>query len=592
MLFPNPSLNLLSPRSHWPVALAALALSGAALATDDDIITLDTVAATGMQQWTEDEPASVSVITRAEIERKPVTSIADLLNDQPGVSGGHAASGAQSKISLRGLPEQYTLILVDGRRQGNSAGTHYRDDLGRQDLDWISPDMIERIEVIRGPMSSLYGADAMGGVINIITRKAGGHWKGTTSANYTGSTRDERGNIRQFGAHLSGPLGDDVSLRLGLGQTERQSDRPAKAGSKLSPGFRNGNADLLLSWRINDDHTLEVQGAYGVQKALDSGVLVNKDNCTPSAENNNCLTPTIGAWGAERLRHTGYGLYHEGRYGDMSSSNTSYNINRYINDGDPADSRSEEQVLESKFTTELNWGVTQALTAGAQFKHEELLNADTIGTVPAWDKKDTGQTPSPQNQADSWALFAEDHLSLLKPITLTLGLRADKTGHFDAHFSPRGYLLWHPNEHWTVRGGISHGYKAPDLKQGSAGAATMSKGRGCSALTGEGYVTGGCYMAGNPNLNPETSTNYEIGASFNRNGWQVSGTYFVTRFADKIEQAPLKDLGLPGFESSFVNGLWWTVAQNIEHARTRGLEASVHVPLHTRLQWVSNATRK
>jgi len=109
MLTPNPLLNIPAHRysRHWLAALAALTLSGAALAADEDIITLDTVATTGLSQWTEDEPASVSVITREEIERKPVTSIADLLNDQPGVSGGHAASGAQSKISLRGLPEQY-----------------------------------------------------------------------------------------------------------------------------------------------------------------------------------------------------------------------------------------------------------------------------------------------------------------------------------------------------------------------------------------------------------------------------------------------------------------------------------------------------
>ncbi len=63
-------------------------------------------------------------------------------------------------------------VLVDGKRMGSSASTNYRPDLGRQDLNWISPDQIERIEVVRGPMSSLYGSDAMGGVINIITRKA------------------------------------------------------------------------------------------------------------------------------------------------------------------------------------------------------------------------------------------------------------------------------------------------------------------------------------------------------------------------------------------------------------------------------------
>ena len=79
---------------------------------------------------------------------------------------------AMSKITIRGLPDNYTLVLVDGRRVGNSRDISYRPDLGRQDLNWISPDMIERIEVVRGPMSSLYGSDAMGGVINIITKSS------------------------------------------------------------------------------------------------------------------------------------------------------------------------------------------------------------------------------------------------------------------------------------------------------------------------------------------------------------------------------------------------------------------------------------
>ena len=101
------------------------------------------------------------------------------------MTGGLSATGPQSKIKLRGLPDKYTLILIDGKRQGSSSGVNYRDDLGQQDLDWISPEMIERIEVVRGPMSSLYGSEAMGGVINIITRKVAKVWSGSVSTHYT-----------------------------------------------------------------------------------------------------------------------------------------------------------------------------------------------------------------------------------------------------------------------------------------------------------------------------------------------------------------------------------------------------------------------
>ena len=164
------------------------------------------VTASGTAVDIKEAPASISVITREDIERKPVTSIGELLSTIPGVTGGLSGTGAQSKIKLRGLPEKYTLILVDGKRQGNSAGINYRDDLGSQDLDWISPEMIERIEVVRGPMSSLYGSDAMGGVINLITRKIGKRWSGSTTLNYSKPSDGDRGDTRQLGFNISGPL--------------------------------------------------------------------------------------------------------------------------------------------------------------------------------------------------------------------------------------------------------------------------------------------------------------------------------------------------------------------------------------------------
>ena len=105
---------------------------------------LDTafVTATGGATDLKDAPASVSVITREEIERQPVYDLNTLLRRVPGVTGGFGPVGEQSKIKLRGLDDKYTLILVDGKRVGSSADLSYRRDLARQDLNWISPNMI------------------------------------------------------------------------------------------------------------------------------------------------------------------------------------------------------------------------------------------------------------------------------------------------------------------------------------------------------------------------------------------------------------------------------------------------------------------
>lgn len=119
------------------LALPGLAAAGAA--ADASTKDLDTVVVTasGNQQWIKDAPASISVISREDIERQPVHDLATLLSRVPGVTGGLSAAGEQSKIKLRGMPSNYTLVLVDGKRMGSSASTNYRPDLGRQDLNWI-----------------------------------------------------------------------------------------------------------------------------------------------------------------------------------------------------------------------------------------------------------------------------------------------------------------------------------------------------------------------------------------------------------------------------------------------------------------------
>jgi len=570
---------VLKPRRSVAALAAAIGLALASTAHADasadaaSAKQMDTVVvtATGAQQWIKDAPASISVISREEIERKPVTSIGQLLSTVPGVTGGYALSGAQSKIRLRGLPEQYTLILIDGRRQGNSSGVNYRDDLGPQDLNWLSPDMIERIEVVRGPMSSLYGSDAMGGVINIITRKIADHWGGSVTFNHSMPDSSTRGDTTQMGALFSGPLTDNLGVRIGANVTDRKSDRL----EDQTPGSKAENANLQFHWRLNDDHALTIEGSRGVQRNTGAG--------------------DVYAWGLSKLVQTGYVLGHDGRYGDTTTSKTTLVQNDYKDKGSAVGNHSKETVFDTAFTTGFHWGFEHSLNVGGQWKREQLENSDTIGTVPVtW----TGSSRiSPTSEADSWALFAEDHITLHERFVLTLGVRWDNTDNYDDNVSPRIYGVWHPGDAWTVRGGVSKGFRAPNLKQGTAGAATQSGGRGCGSLTPEGWNsrlvsadgTTGCYMAGNPNLEPETSTNYELGVGFDQNGWSASATYFLTNFDDKIEQVPLRDI--PGQTSSFVNGFWWTVAQNIQKARTRGVEASVTVPLHERLSWTTNATR-
>ncbi|WP_315531613.1 TonB-dependent receptor domain-containing protein [Delftia acidovorans] len=544
----------------------------------DTALSTVVVTASGTAVDIKEAPASISVITREDIERKPVTSIGELLSTIPGVTGGLSGTGAQSKIKLRGLPEKYTLILVDGKRQGNSAGINYRDDLGSQDLDWISPEMIERIEVVRGPMSSLYGSDAMGGVINIITRKIGKRWSGSTTLNYSKPSDGDRGDTRQLGFNISGPLSDKFGLRLGGNYTDRAADESTggfPGTYQSTAGSRKQNLNALLNWQLTPDQVIGIEAAQGIQRATGS------DARTASGDQ------VVYPWGLSKLEQTKFGISHDGRWGDLTSKLNLVH-NKYEDKGDTIGNNSKETTLDGRIDKPLKlWGLDQAMTLGMQWRRESLDNRDTIGLAPI---DYAGRPVSGSGlSATTWALFGEDQIFLRDNLALTLGLRMDHHQKYGNNWSPRAYLVYHPASEWTVRGGVSRGFRAPNLKENSASAATQSGGNGCRSLAGMGWTntsvnadgTRGCYMAGNPDLQPETSTNFELGTSWDRNGWALGATYFHTNFKNKIDYQPL----------GFYNGFWWTRMANAQRARTRGLEGFVNVPLAKGLTWNTNITK-
>lgn len=145
-----------SPLSTFIVA--TLTTGGALAAPSDEVMV---VTASGFQQKIEDSAASISVVTREDLEKRAYTDVTDALKDVPGVvvTGG----GSSRDISIRGMGAKYTLMLIDGRRV-DTRGTRPNSDGPGIEQGWMPPlQAIERIEVVRGPMSSLYGSDAMGG---------------------------------------------------------------------------------------------------------------------------------------------------------------------------------------------------------------------------------------------------------------------------------------------------------------------------------------------------------------------------------------------------------------------------------------------
>jgi hypothetical protein len=201
-------------------ALAVAVAASAACADEaqklDPIVTTATKTATKLS----DVPASVTVITAEEIEAQGNASVAQIISRTPGVSfWGSGGVGTSTNVTIRGMEEEHTLLLVDGVRMNNPADQNSR---GAAAFDSILTDNIERIEIVRGPMASLYGSNASGGVVNIITKKG-------ASDGYHGSIKGEYGsfNTRRLDANVSyGGKMEDMPFVLSYAHSEFMADGP------------------------------------------------------------------------------------------------------------------------------------------------------------------------------------------------------------------------------------------------------------------------------------------------------------------------------------------------------------------------------
>lgn len=566
-----------APAAYAQVADSEPADQASALHLDDSQslpmeLSSTVVTAAGTEVDLRDAPASISVVTREDIERKPMASIAEVLGTLPGVTGGYSATGAGSKISFRGMPDRYTLILVDGKRVGSSQLLGHRPDTIPQDLDWLSPESIERIEVVRGAMSSLYGSEAMGGVINIITRKVSPEWGGSITSNYSRPQPSDAGDTSQIGVNVSGPLTDNLGLRLGGSFADRESD----SGATGSTGALSKNVNAKLNWQASEDHSFSIDASAGEERA----------RSFDDVEAREAAGETNETFGSSKMVSRGFGIGHEGRFGEVGTKLDLY-VNTFENKADPAQSdnagaKSKEAVADFKFDVPFELGVSQWLTAGLQYKEEEVENPGNIGNIAAFIPPGQTEALSAEKNPEgwAWAVFAENQVFLRDDLTLTLGLRTDRTDGFSAHTSPRAYLVYHPADAWTIKGGVSKGFRAPNLKERSLSSGTSSMGMGCTSLAPLGYMGGQCFMVGNPDLEPEISTNYELGVAFDDNDYRFEATYFTSKIKDMMQN---------GFLGQ-VNGIWYTQQYNIEEAKTSGVELSFGMPVVNAVSFSGNAT--
>ncbi len=590
-----------------PLALIS-AFSHAAEEKAAEQAEVDTVYVTAEKQL--QQSLGVSRISKDDIDKRPaVNDISEFVRTMPGVNlTGNTATGQRGnkrQIDLRGMGPENTLILIDGKpvnsRQSERISMRGERNT-RGDSNWVPVEEIESITVLRGPAATRYGSGAMGGVVNIVTKKVSKEFKGQVNL-YANQPQDSKeGATRRIGFNLSGPIiQDTLGFRIygNLNKTDADAaDINAGHGNDSAAGVegvRNKDIAGRLQWKISPAQTLILDSSYSRQGNIYNG---DTQNSNPRSALVNSLADSKAE--TARLYRSAYSLTHDGAWEWGDTKNViSYErtVNSHLPEGlagGPEGSYTGLDFVQSRlknlrFSSEANipfkLGVDNVLTVGAEFT-DSKLDDPASNTQGFTDQKKTdvfdgiSATRGGKASQRNWAAYVEDNISLTDKTHLIPAIRFDHNSDSGSNWSPALNFSHQIGENWLVKGGIARAYNAPNLYQTNPDFILYTRGQGCP-IDAPGSVR--CYYMGNNNLKPETSINKEIGLEFNKNGWQASATYFHNAYRNKIV------IGENIIATSNI-GNWLLQWENTPKATISGIEGNLVIPLHDTLKWSNNFT--
>jgi vitamin B12 transporter len=498
---------------------------------DDGLVVTPNRMETPVEQVT----GSVTVIGRAEIERRGWRTLPEALSEVPGLGvvqlGG---PGGQTSLFTRGTESDHTLILVDGMEISDPAnpGTVF-------DAAHLLTEGIERIEVLRGPQSTLYGSHALGGVVNVITRRGEGEPGASGWTEFGGMGSSQLG-LRTYGTS------EGTRWSLGYGQlhTRGISARDEELGGSERDGYDNRSLDGRFDVDLDDGLGLQFSG-----RLIDSELELDA-----FADDESYLADTRQLL----LRAEGHAALADGLWHPRLAISLADHDRQDHNRADPISS----EVARSSFDgrrTKLEWlndlyfTRDQVLTLGAESERESMQSRDDYASA--------GFTSNSRvhDAARTNALFAHHQLLFGDRIVATLGVRADDHEEFGSALTYRAgaaYAL--PRTNTRLRASLGTGFKAPSLTDLY----------GNSSLDFGGFPS---RFLGNPELDPERSRGWEIGIEQPLAGdrLRLGTAYFSNRIRDLIEFA-----FLPSGDSTL---------QNVSSARTHGFESFAAFALAPRL---------
>ena len=432
-------------------------------------------------------PFGIRAITAEDLKLLAADNLAEGLVRAEGIYvRGYGGAGAIKTVAVRGAFENQTLVMVDGQPVNNHQG-------GDVDFNAVALEDVERVEVMAGASSALYGANATAGVVNVITR---------------GVPEEPRLSLRGgYGTNEKVDAAFAAGVPFGAAGVTAGGNFRGYGGFRGNDDYEGKGGHLKFSYAVGEEATVSVRGQY---RTSELGVPGKLSSPTPLArQEDDFLGVNAGFDGAltERLSANAHlHLKNQERH--------------YVNPNplSPEDDTHKNDALGGRVAV-----------------FYQLLSWNRLAVGGEYEKDKTDSTTIGKRDGDTWAAFTQEDLRFGE-LTTVLGLRYDSSGIYGDAVSPRFGLRYRFNDYVSARAAAGRGFRAPTFNE---------------LFWPPDPIWGG---GGNPNLKPEYSWTYEVGPTFWwRHHLKADLTYFYSDYEDLISGWPPKNVSralVQGLEAS------------------------------------------
>ena len=549
--------NTTEGMKKWLLAGALMCLGQTLTAQDflkGDSLQEVVVTGTGTQHLLKDAPVQTEVIGHRQLQQYAGKSIEDILSGLT-ASFDFSENDMSSRLQMNGLGNSYVLILIDGRRL-------HGDNGGENDLSLIDPHNIEKIEIVKGASSALYGSDAIAGVINIITRRhktQGFMLENTSRVGSYGDIRQHNGLALNYGKLSSYT---NFQLQHTDGWQNTSEEAPSQTEYHITDS-RNQTVNRHTNWQVAERLTLQLTPAlelyadgsiYWKRIYRPCGHHPGVDVKTWDLQYNNASASVGGKWklnktdiitlDADWKRHAYNYVYTDTTLTDGYVRGRFTNYFPYF--PDDKELQSDQRLTNISLKGIFTLPGEQQLSAGLDYRYDWLKAPMRVAGGKATDNTE--------------AVYVQDELALLSPLYLTAGLRLTRNEGFGTRLTPKFSAMLKLGD-IRLRATWSQGYKTPTPKE-----------------LHYQYIRNmnGVYLyLGNQNLKAQTSNYLGLSAEYTVGHLTLTVAPYYNKVNDMITLVTIPTRDAPGDLITKYEPIRVRQYQNMENAKTYGVDVTI-----------------